>query len=63
MTDLKIEYSHFHKTFLPSISSRTVITENPAGPEAQALKEYALTAPIQPAEILERLSNAIQDSK
>lgn len=63
MTDMKIEFNNFHKTFLPSITSRTIITENPDGFEATTLKNYALTAPIQPTEILERLCYSIENSK
>ncbi|KAI4466186.1 aspartate aminotransferase [Holotrichia oblita] len=62
MTDMKIEYSNFHKIFLPNISSRTIITENPVGAEANNLRSYALTAPIQPTEILERLSITVENT-
>ncbi|KAK9707968.1 hypothetical protein QE152_g27514 [Popillia japonica] len=59
---MKIEYNNFHKIFLPNISSRTIITENPVGIEANNLRSYALTAPIQPTEILDYLSVTIENT-
>lgn len=63
MTDMKIDFNKFHRIFLPNISSKTIITENPVGREADVLRNYALTAPIQPTEILESLSYTIENSK
>ncbi|GJQ67244.1 putative aspartate aminotransferase [Trypoxylus dichotomus] len=47
-----------HSIFL-STTGRISIGENPVGAEANNLRSYAITAPVQPTEILERLSEAI----
>lgn len=59
MTDMKIEYSNFHKCLVPAISSRTIITEDPVGAPAETLRNYARTAPIYQSDILDQLCQSI----
>nr|XP_022905749.1 meiosis-specific with OB domain-containing protein [Onthophagus taurus] len=55
LADVKVEYSHFHKSIMPVIGSRTIITEDPIGQEAEQLRNYASTAPLLPSHIIEQL--------
>lgn len=63
MTDLKIIFNQFHKSLMPSISSRTVITEDPVGVEVENLRKYAATAPLQPMQVLEGLATNFYNCK
>lgn len=51
VTDVKIDWSSFHKTIVATFTSRSVLTENPVGKEAENLARYATTAKIEAANI------------
>lgn len=61
MTDMRIEYNNFFKTKTAGLSQRTIITEDPIGPEAETLRQYALEAPLQLGAILDSMTCAIPD--
>ncbi|XP_045483669.1 meiosis-specific with OB domain-containing protein [Harmonia axyridis] len=47
VTDVKIDWSGFHKTIVATFSSRSILTENPIGIEAKNLATYAKTAKLE----------------
>ncbi|XP_044761353.1 meiosis-specific with OB domain-containing protein [Coccinella septempunctata] len=47
VTDVKIDWSGFHKTIVATFSSRSILTENPIGKEAENLARYAKTARLE----------------
>lgn len=46
-----------------TISPKTIITEDPKTPEAEALKKYAASAPIQSTAILDQASRIVDVSQ
>lgn len=63
MTDMKAQWSQFHLGTIAVITPKTVITENPVGPEADALRQYAKNAPLQTVAILQNMTTSIPDRK
>lgn len=59
MTDMRAEWSTFYKSVIGCITTKTIITEDPVGAEANALRRFAQTAPLQTNTILEALLTAI----
>lgn len=59
MTDMRAQWSDFHRSVIASITSKTIITEDPVGGEANTLRRFALTAPLQTNAILEDLIHSI----
>lgn len=55
MTDMRAYWSDFYRSVIASITNQTIITEDPVGAEANTLRRYALTAPLQTNAVLEEL--------
>lgn len=62
LTDIRINWSSFARSFVGSANSRTIVTENPIGDEAKDLFEYAQKAPIKTFEIVEHLLSSMMAS-
>uniref|UniRef100_A0A1B6DUZ9 MEIOB-like N-terminal domain-containing protein n=1 Tax=Clastoptera arizonana TaxID=38151 RepID=A0A1B6DUZ9_9HEMI len=62
IADILLDWSSYKNEMVGTISSRTIITENPNINHAQDLKNYSRTAPIQAAAILDHIANNIPDS-
>jgi len=61
IADAKIKWDEYKQCKIISLSSSTVITEDPNVPEAVAIRTYARGIPINLNEILENMSNRIPD--
>lgn len=46
LSDIRAEFSKFHKTVTLGIAGRTIIIENPLLKDAQALIHYVKTVPL-----------------
>lgn len=62
MTDMRADWSNFYRSVIAYITNKTIITEDPVGAEANALKRYAQTAPLQTDAVIEDLILAIPNS-
>lgn len=63
LADVRLEWNTFRKGMSATVTSRSVITENPNIDEAMILRNYARTAPTKPIAILNHLANNIVDGK
>lgn len=63
MTDMKIDWNTYFKCATATLTLRTVVTEDPIGHEAQTLRSYARTAPLQNISILDQITGMIPDRK
>lgn len=59
MTDMRAEWSNFYRSVIAFITSKTIITEDPVGAEANTLRRYAQVAPLQTNAIIEELITSI----
>lgn len=60
---MRAEWSNFYRSVIGVITSRTIITEDPVGAEANTLRKYAETIPLQTNSILEAVLASIPDSQ
>lgn len=58
---MKVMWNNYFKCTTGSITSKTIITEDPIGNEAEMLKKYALLAPLQASSILDKLTTTLPD--
>lgn len=56
MADMKVDWSRFHNSMIVSISSKTVITEDPEITAAKELREYAKEAPKNITAYLDKMA-------
>lgn len=61
MTDVNISWSNYNRQFIAKVTSRTIVTENPIGKEAESLLNYAATAPIEFSEIVDQMITSFPD--
>lgn len=61
MTDMRAEWSNFYRSVIASITSKTIITEDPVGSEASELRKFAQAAPLQTNAIMDALITSIPD--
>lgn len=58
---MRAKWSNFHRSVIAFITSKTIITENPIGSEANALRNFAETAPLQTDAIMAAVIANIPD--
>lgn len=63
ITDVKVEWSSFLRAYTATITSRSIVTEDPIGPEVLALHNYAKTAALTTADMLEQFVTELPDRK
>lgn len=63
ITDVRIEWSSFLRAYAASLTSRSIVTENPVGEQAVILAGYAKTATLATSAILDQLITDIPDRK
>lgn len=61
MVDIKVVWNNFFKCTTGALTSKSIITEDPIGNEADMLRKYALIAPLQASSILEKMTSIIPD--
>ncbi|XP_044267622.1 meiosis-specific with OB domain-containing protein [Tribolium madens] len=61
ITDAKVEWSTFLRTYCAGVTSRSIITENPIGQEAATLANYAKNAPLTATDILDQFITELPD--
>lgn len=61
MADVRTKWSNFDNCMTASISSKTVVTENPTGREADNLRRFAESTPLKPLQILDHMAVNIPD--
>nr|XP_001813294.2 PREDICTED: meiosis-specific with OB domain-containing protein isoform X2 [Tribolium castaneum] len=61
ITDAKVEWSMFLKTYCAAVTGRSIITENPLGQEAATLANYAKSAPLTTADIMDQFITELPD--
>ncbi|XP_014278474.1 meiosis-specific with OB domain-containing protein [Halyomorpha halys] len=59
LSDVRVEWSEFRKAMVATITSRSVVTENPSTREAAILASFALTVPIQTPQLVDNIANTI----
>lgn len=63
LADILLDWSVYKKEMTGTVTARSIITEDPTINDAQELRKYARTAPIQAVAILDHLANNIPDRK
>lgn len=61
LTDMRAQWSSFYRCTIAIVTSRTIITEDPVGPEADALRKYAQNAGLHSTDLLENITTSIPD--
>ncbi|XP_075225582.1 meiosis specific with OB domains hold'em [Lycorma delicatula] len=61
IANLRVDWNEYKKAMTGTVTSRTIITENPSTTEANALKNFARTAPVKPRAVLTQLATNYPD--
>lgn len=60
---MKVIWNNYFKCTTGTLTTKTIVTEDPIGFEAETLRKYALIAPLLTSSMLEKMTSALPDRK